>query len=179
MTKSTVVPWVRVALNILLVVAISVATAVTASFLFPDPILVATAADFLVPVAFIILIWVRKRMISEPPMGHMSIHAKVCMALIAAMIVLPVLGGITANDQAEYNPEWELERDIRLSSVTRDQEFELITERMVCVGEGGGRDSISQEDLDACDQIYHDRKYKFQLENYYANQTANDEVSMP
>ncbi len=172
-------PWVRVALNILLVFAVLIAIALAASFLlFPDHTLVPIAVDFLVPISFIVLIWVRKRMIGEPSTDSMSIHAKVCMALIAVMIVLPILGSTPAIDQAEYD-KWKLERDIRLTSLPSEQESILYIERMACVGEGGGPDSITQEGLDVCDQIYFDHKYKLQLEKYYANQTANDEVSIP
>ena len=91
--KSVVMPWVRVALNILLVVAILSTIAVVA-VPFANSTLVALVADFLVPVSFITLIWVRKRMIGEPPTDSMSVQAKVCMVLIAAMIVLPMLEGI-------------------------------------------------------------------------------------
>ena len=86
--------------------------------------------------------------------------------------------GIAAIDQAERLQVWELERGIGLTSITTEQESILYIERMARVGEGGGPDSITQEDLDACDQMYYDRRYKLQLENY-ANQTANDEASTP
>ena len=154
-------------------VAILATIAVAAAFLlFLNPTLVALVADFIVPASFITLIWVRKRMIGEPPTDSMSVQAKVCMVLIAAMIVLPMLEGITAINQAEYDQEWELERDIKLTSVTSEQEYMLNVEYMVCVGEGGGRDLITKEALNACDRTYLDHQYEFQLENYYANQTT-------
>lgn len=191
-TKSVVMPWVRVALNILLMFVIVIVITVIAAFLtmfligFITQILILFVAWYLVPGSFIALIWIRKRMIGEPPTDSMSIHAKVCMALIAAIMVSSALWGVAMTDGTEpdqdlvdLSAQTQLENAIRSTPITAEQKYAVDMKYSVCIWEGGGYDLITKEDSDACIQAYRDRTYEFQLENYYANQTAGDKVPTP
>ena len=215
LTKSVVMPWVRVVLNILLMLVILVVVSFVVTLIIrlllpivPHVLILAVA--YLVPVSFIALIWIRRRMIGEPPTDSMSIHAKVCIALIVAIIMSSMLWnaatpGWTEPDQntMDNRANVQLGNAIRSTPITAYQEDTLQAELMSCLGEvceaaetctcgyllgsgplscfkeDGSLDLIIEEALDACDQAYNDRKYEFKLEQYYANQTASDEVSTP